>query len=214
MKLKKIKKENFVVSTIIEPQHVEDKENYKRKGYKLSNFPYLATKTVVIDLRKSQNILWNQLSENAKRLIKRNKDVVIKEVEVEVFYKTWKENSKIWVLKLSELKLMKKVLKKKVKFLMSFENNSPQSGILLVETKDTANYFHSFTTDAGRKTGAHFKLVWETLLTEKKRGVSFFDFEGIYDDRWPQKRWLGFSEFKKKFGGKVVSFPGCFQKWL
>lgn len=213
-KLTMIKRRNRVISTVIEPQGSVNKEIYRKNGYKLSNFPYLATKTVVVDLRQSIDQMWTNLSENARRLVKKNEQLRIKEVLPEEFLEIWKPNSKIWTTKLSELIEMKKILGDKVRFLVSFLDQTPQSGILLIETKDTANYLHSFTTDNGRRSGAHFKMVWEVLKTEKERSLQCFDFEGIYDKRWPQKRWLGFTEFKNKFGGKAITFPGSFHKWL
>ncbi len=212
--LKKIKRENRIVSTIIEPQKIRSKKSYKYFGYKLSNFPYLATKTVVIDLKQTTKQLWKKLSENTRRLIKKNEKLTIKEVSAEAFLELWKPNSKIWTMKLSELLKMEEVLAKKVKFLVSYLVEKPQSGILLIETKNTANYYHSFTTSEGRLTGAHFRMVWEVMMKEKDCGMKYFDFEGIYDRRWPQKRWLGFTEFKRKFGGREITFPGCFHRWL
>ena len=88
------------------------------------------------------------------------------------------------------------------------------SGILLLKSKNTVNYFQTFTTDKGRQTGAHYKLVWEVILKSKKDGYKYFDFEGVIDKRWPQKKWVGFSEFKNKFGGRVVNYPGSFMKWF
>lgn len=212
--LKKIKRENRVVSTIIEPQKIRSKKSYKYFGYKLSNFPYLATKTVVIDLKQTTETLWKKLSENTRRLIKKNEMLTIKEVSADDFLELWKPNSKIWTIKLSELAEMKNVLKKRAKFLVSYLGVVPQSGILLIQTKNTANYLHSFTTKEGRQSGAHFKMVWEVMKAEKESGMKYFDFEGIYDKRWPQKKWIGFTEFKNKFGGKVVTYPGCFYRWF
>jgi len=48
----------------------------------------------------------------------------------------------------------------------------------------------------------------------KKMGCKIFDFEGIYDDRFPLKSWLGFSRFKKSFGGLEVEYPGAYSKFL
>ncbi|OGD82856.1 hypothetical protein A2572_02020 [Candidatus Collierbacteria bacterium RIFOXYD1_FULL_40_9] len=214
LELKRIKRVNRVVSTIIEPQKINSRNNYKKWGYRLSNFPYLATKTVVVDLKQTEKDLWHKLSENSKRLVKKNEKLKIREVSGEEFLELWKPNSKIWTMKLIEMEEIKKVLGDKSKYLVSYLGDEPQSGIILIETNNTAYYLHSFTTKEGRKTGAHFKMVWEVLVEEKKRGMSFFDFEGIYDKRWPQKKWLGFTEFKKKFGGKTITFPGCFHRWF
>lgn len=212
--LTKLKKKHWVVSSIIEPTKVQNADDFKVAGYRLSNFPYLATKTVVVDLRPSKKELWKNMTENAKRLVKKNEKLEIVEVSPEVFLEDWKKWAKIWTMKISELKELKRVLKKKVRFLEGRINGIPHSGLLIVRTSDTANYLHSWTSEAGRESGAHYKLVWEEFLRSKKKRLSFFDFEGIYDSRWPQKKWLGFTEFKKKFGGKEVTFPGCFFRWL
>lgn len=214
VELKKIKRDNRVVGTVIEPQKIISKRLYKNWGYKLSNFPYLATKTVIIDLKQTTEQMWKKLSENAKRLIKKNRSLVIREVSVDEFLDLWKPNSKIWTIKANELKDIKNILKDRAKFLIGYIEQMPQSGILLIETENTANYLHSFTTNEGRQTGAHFKMVWEIMMEEKKNGMHYFDFEGIYDKRWPQKKWLGFTVFKKKFGGKIITFPGCFHRWF
>ncbi len=212
--LRKIRREKRVVSSIIEPSKAQSISEYQKNGYKLSNFPYLATKTVVVDLKRSEKEMWKSLSENTKRLVVKNNKITVKEVSPKVFLDYWKKSSKVWTLKLSELESIKKTLGKNAKFFVSYASGQAQSGILLIETKDTANYMHTFTTKEGRKSGAHFALVWKVILQEKAQGLSWFDFEGIYDQRWPQKRWLGFTEFKKKFGGKVITYPGCFHKWF
>jgi lipid II:glycine glycyltransferase (peptidoglycan interpeptide bridge formation enzyme) len=48
----------------------------------------------------------------------------------------------------------------------------------------------------------------------KKRKCKLWDFEGIYDERFPNKDWLGFSHFKKSFGGSEILFPGSVTKWF
>lgn len=213
LELKKIKKKYRVISSVIEPIRIQSIADYKRNGYKQSNFPYLATKTIVIDLKKSVDKLWGGLSENAKRLVNKNK-IEVKEVTPKEFLDEWKKSSKIWTTPLSELEGMKQSLGKNVFFLIGYIEGKCQSGILLVDTIDMTNYFHTFTSTEGRKTGAHYGLVWKTILDSKKRKKKFYDFEGIFDPRWPQKKWLGFTEFKNKFGGDVVTHPGCFYKWF
>jgi lipid II:glycine glycyltransferase (peptidoglycan interpeptide bridge formation enzyme) len=44
-------------------------------------------------------------------------------------------------------------------------------------------------------------------------GCKIFDFEGIYDSRFPIKSWLGFTHFKKQFGGNEIAYPGCYIKF-
>jgi lipid II:glycine glycyltransferase (peptidoglycan interpeptide bridge formation enzyme) len=212
--LKKIKRENWVVSSIIEPKKIEDVCGFKKAGYRLSNFPYLAAKTIIIDLRLTTKKLWRNLSENTRRLVNKNVDCEIRKVKADVFLNEWKKFSKIWTMKLSEMEYLKEKLNKNILFLLCYKNDVCQSGIMIIKSLDTCNYYQSFTTDAGRSTGAHFFLVWKTMCEAKEKGLKYFDFEGVYDPRWPQKKWIGFTAFKNKFGGKETIYPGSYSRWF
>ncbi|MBU1323407.1 peptidoglycan bridge formation glycyltransferase FemA/FemB family protein, partial [Patescibacteria group bacterium] len=52
-------------------------------------------------------------------------------------------------------------------------------------------------------------LVWEAIKLAKKLGCKRFDFEGIDDKRWP-----GFTRFKKSFGGIEIEYRGSFSKYF
>jgi hypothetical protein len=212
--LKRIKRKHWVANSIIEPQRVEDPEAFRKAGYHLTKFPYLAVSTYINDLTKSEKELWKGLSENAKRLIKKNDKVLIEEAEPEKFCELWKKSSKIWIMKPDEVRGLIKSFKGKVRLIVSRVENDYHSGLMVIDSKDTANYYMTWTSEVGRKSGAHYKLVWEEMLKAKRRGLKYWDFEGIFDPRWPQKKWLGFTEFKRRFGGKLVQFPGGFFRWL
>ena len=212
--LKRLKKKYRVLQTVIEPLKIQNVEDYKKAGFKRSRLPFLATKTVVIDLRKDEKQLWKNLSENAKRLIKANKEVENEEMGPDEFHEIWRKNSKVWVLTLTELKNLIKSFGKNGRLSVARDDRGVHSGLLSLQTKDTLNYFQTWTSDLGRKSGAHYKLVWEEILRAKAGGVTYFDFEGIYDEEFPIKKWKGFTEFKKKFGGEIVHHPGSFSKWL
>lgn len=212
--LSKIKRRYWVANSIIEPQRVQSPEAFKKAGYRLTRFPYLAMSTYINDLTKSEKEIWQGLSENAKRLINKNKETMIEEVEPKKFCELWKKSAKIWIMKADEVENLIKSFKGKVRLTVSRIGKEYHSGLMTIYSKDTANYYQTWTSDAGRKSGAHYKLVWEEMLVAKKEGLKLFDFEGIFDPRWPQKRWLGFTEFKRRFGGKLVRFPGGFFRWL
>lgn len=212
--LKKLKRKYKVVSSVIEPIRIQDPLGYQMAGYRLSMMPYLATRTYIVDLTRSEKELWENLSENARRRINKNKEVMIEEINLEEFLKLWKKNSKIWTMKKPELQSVIKGFKGKAKLIVSRKGKEYHSGLLILHTSDMANYYQTWTSEEGRVSGAHYKLVWEEMLRAKKEGLKFFDLEGIYDERWPQKRWKGFTEFKRRFGGQSVSFPGSFFRWL
>ncbi|KKT30975.1 MAG: hypothetical protein UW41_C0020G0010 [Candidatus Collierbacteria bacterium GW2011_GWC2_44_18] len=212
--LKRIKRKQRTVSSVIEPIRIQDELGFKMAGYKLSKFPYLATKTFILDLTKSETELWNNLSENAKRQVNKNKGALIEECDQKKFFELWKKNSKVWTMKERELGSLIKRFKGQARLVVSRTGNIYHSGLLIIYSADCANYYQTWTSNEGRISGAHYKLVWEEMLTAKSSGIKFFDLEGIFDERWPQKRWLGFTEFKRRFGGELVSFPGSYFRWL
>jgi len=212
--LAKIKRKYWVANSIIEPIKIQDPEAFRKAGYYLTGFPYLAMSTYINDLRKSEDTMWSELSENARRQINKNRETMAVEIEPKKFHEMWKKSSKIWTMTVEEIENLKKTYGKKVRLLVSKVGDEYHSGLMMVYSKDTANYYQTWTSESGRRSGAHYKLVWEEMLWAKNEGYKYFDFEGVFDPRWPQKRWKGFTEFKRRFGGELVRFPGGFFRWL
>jgi lipid II:glycine glycyltransferase (peptidoglycan interpeptide bridge formation enzyme) len=106
---------------------------------------------------------------------------------------------------------MRRAFGKKMKLVTSDDLSA--GGMFLVANKK-AYYWQGFSSNAGRKSLAQYKVVWEGVLWAKKMGARRFDFEGIYDERFPLPTWRGLSHFKKSFGGSEVVYPGCFSKWM
>ena len=87
-----------------------------------------------------------------------------------------------------------------------------KAGAIFLIGDGVGYYWQAFTNKEGRKEQIQYKIVWEGILWAKKRGAKVFDFEGIYDPRFPDKSWLGFTHFKKSFGGYEVEYPGAYTK--
>lgn len=183
------------------------------RGYRVEKSPFLPTKTLVIDLTKSKVKLWEEFSDNARRIIKKSA-VKSEIVSAEEFYAGWKQWSPVVTLTMGQFEALVTVLGKKVAFWASQKEGQILSAVMLIDSGEGVHYFQTWTSKAGRQTGAHVFLIWELILSAKERKKKYFDFEGIYDERFPMKRWWGFSEFKKKFGGKIVSYPGCVSRWF
>jgi hypothetical protein len=228
--LNSIRKEYRVVYTVVEPATAGRPSNEKslvgglESSWKVNTRPFLPTKTIVVDLKKSEKELWNDLSTNAKRILKQedstSEQIIFRKNDSSdeksriAFYEAWKEAGKTWVMGEARFNKLLKAFGKKTSLWVSEKNGKSLSGIVLLESGDMANYFQTWTSEEGREKGAHYHLVWRVMLECKRKGLRWFDFEGILDERWPQKKWSGFSEFKKKFGGKVVSCPGSYTKWF
>lgn len=83
------------------------------------------------------------------------------------------------------------------------------AGILLLYSHNVAYYWMAAANAQGKKSFAPTLLIWEALKFAKKKRLKVFDFEGVYDERFPKrsKDWQGFSKFKEGFGGTSVYYP-------
>ena len=220
---------------IIEPNTMDEGQWLMSNGYKLSKNPYLPSKTIQIDLTQSVDDIFRNFSKDARYSIKRGEGINTKECstpdEIEKFYVAWKKsvNFNRYVPSLdSLLKLKKSFPQSNSLFLTSHNKFSNIIGgalfttsshadvsdyITYREATSSAYYWYGFTDKEGRTSLSQYALLYQGILWAKKNGSKIFDFEGIYDERFPIKSWLGFTHFKKQFGGTEVSYPGCFIKY-
>jgi len=154
------------------------------------------------------------LKKDARRAIRKNNQITVKEIKLKNiggFRIAWKNavGNKRYVPSLAKLKTLKKTFDKKAYFLLT--EDSSAGAIFLIGDK-LAYYWQAFTNKNGRKSLTQYKIVWEGILKLKASGVRILDFEGVYDDRFPNKSWRGFSHFKKSFGGDEIKYPGAYIK--
>ncbi len=86
---------------------------------------------------------------------------------------------------------------------------------LFLFTKDICHYWHNGSTEEGRSLFAPTLIMAEGIKFAKERGCKIFDFEGIYDERFPDqtKRWKGFTRFKEGFGPEKIVFVRPYIKY-
>ena len=204
-----------LVNFIIEPGNKIQEKNLKKLNFSLTS-PFLPSKTRILDLSLSEKNLLSNFSKNARyalRKVDNSNMKIYREDNLESFYKSWKSSVQFgrYILSVSELSKLKQAFGDNAIFLMS-ENKD--SGAIFLVANDIGYYWQAFTSNQARKTNIQYSIVWEGVKWAKSKKCKLFDFEGIYDTRFPIKSWLGFSFFKKNFGGKEVEFPGAYQKWF
>ncbi|MBM3209649.1 peptidoglycan bridge formation glycyltransferase FemA/FemB family protein [Candidatus Shapirobacteria bacterium] len=186
----------------------------KNRGYQPSRSSYLPTKTVQIDLRSPLTKILKNCQKDCRYCLKKTSKKPLQLTEVadpKLFQRIWRKSLPFhkWLLvpSLKNLISLKKNFGKHCYLLLSFYKEIPLGGTIILISGKTAYYFYAFTNQGGRKLLAQYFLVWEAIRLAKRKGCFFFDFEGIYDERFPLKSWQGFSHFKKSFGGKEISYP-------
>lgn len=212
-KIRELTKKYRAFQIIIEPQSAFAAEYLTSLGFRLSKSPYLSTKTLQIDLSETKEKIFKDFAKDAKSALKKTKNLGVRDYNdsLEKFRSAWKKSVglKRYVPPLGHLIWLKKSFKKNSIFLMTKDESA---GAIFLSGDGISYYWQAFTNREGRKKQQQYKIVWEGILWAKKNGARIFDFEGIYDERFPNKSWLGFSHFKKSFGGYEVEYPGAFIK--
>ena len=202
---------------IIEPRRatLRGKPNLLfERGFKLSKSPYLPTKTLHLDLTNSIDNLFSHLKKDARYSLKKTKDLKIYAIDkIDKFRKSWKEASgfRRYVPSHEELESLINSFGENALFLVT---PGGETGAIFLHSKNTTYYWQAFSNKVGRKNLYQYKILWTGITWARQMGAKVFDFEGIYDERFPNKKWLGFTHFKKSFGGREVEYPGAFTKIL
>ena len=215
-----------VYQTIIEPKSDLDAKYLVSSGFKLAKTTYLPSKTLQIDLTQPKAEILKHFKKDARQAIKKGESIKIAEYstpeEIKIFREEWKNSVKFnrYVPSVGQLiKLKKSFPQSHSLFLTSHNIVSRIIGgvIFTTSSHERSNYityyWQAFTNKEGRSTLAQYSLLWQGILWAKKHGYKIFDFEGVFDPRFPNKSWLGFTHFKRSFGGYEVTYPGCYTKF-
>ncbi len=220
-KLFTLKKKYRAISLTLEPNFTVN--HLTMQPFNRSRQNYLPTKTIHIDLKQSEEKLFKSFSESTRRAVRRamkNNVRVEQSTDIDAFIKL--KSQSFWpfgFLFTRDIKpLWQTMYPRNARLLLASHNHLtmqpfnhvfPVAGILLLFYGKNSYYWLAVSSREGNAVAAPTLLVWEALKLGKKKRCTVFDFEGIYDERFPSqnKEWLGFSKFKKGFGGKEIYFP-------
>lgn len=234
------KKSKRIFRLKVAPFISSDNQNYEsyhqellENGFKIEKSPFNPTTTIQIDLTQKEEIIFKNFKETKRRGVRRaiKHNVFVKESsDIEAFINIRKKQYfPIGPLIGHEMKaLWKNFYPKNASLLLAYPNSRKQNtlnnhlnnktkavaGILLLFYDDIAYYWLASSLKIGKKLFAPTLLVWKALQISKKKGCKIFDFEGIYDGRFPKaaESWKGFTKFKEGFGGKEVTYMENFKK--
>ncbi len=208
----------------VEPQDTsKDKQllaQLKQNGYRSEKWSLHPTKTVVFDLRVSEDELIANMEKDTRysiRAAQRRGVRIVKSNDLNRFLALYKQTAarqKFWIAE-KELKLLWEIFSTEGKafILLAQWNKSDIAGCLILHYEKKAYYYHAASINRLRELFAPYLLVWEALNRAKELKLKELDFEGIWDPRIPStKRWKGFSHFKKGFRGEEIELIGSFVK--
>ncbi|OGH19388.1 MAG: hypothetical protein A3F31_03285 [Candidatus Levybacteria bacterium RIFCSPHIGHO2_12_FULL_38_12] len=231
-KIDKIAKKYNCVYIVIEPHAYKfNKQDYLKNGYQESFFRFAHTATRRINIASFETEIFKSFSENARRNIKKAKEMGV--IVKPVFFKDEKDDSEFRMF----YKLLKNLSKMKKFYVpsydefhkkwVSFKDNSfllfgldpkdkkPVAVVWYGFYKPVISYFQTGINNRGYDLLANYLLVWEGILLGKKLGMKVFDFESVYDPRYPNvnKRWKNYTEFKTRFHGEYLEYPPAYIKF-
>jgi len=189
-------------------------------GFRQSKSYFVPSKTIQIDLTNSEKRLLSKMHYKTRYNIKKalsNKLQAVSSKDIREFADFWQKcaltQRGTYLSQKNEIGKIYKAFDKNAHLVLVKKNNELLSGILMLCTKDAAYYMYAASTPAGKKLFAPTLNAWSAMILAKKLKKKVFDFEGIYDRRFPIKSWLGFTRFKESFGGREIEHPGAFQKF-
>jgi len=188
-------------------------------GFRYYNSPFLPSKTIQIDLARKEEQLLKEMHKKTRYNIKialRNKLNVSTTHDIEKFADFWQKCASDWGMFFRQKDKIKAIYN-------SFGSNSLVhtvtdkkgnwlAAILRISAFNISYYLYAASSKEGNKLFAPTLATWAAIKSAKDEGKKIFDFEGIYDERFPLNSWKGFSRFKMGFGGRIVTYPGCLSK--
>jgi lipid II:glycine glycyltransferase (peptidoglycan interpeptide bridge formation enzyme) len=176
---------------------------------RIENEPFNPTTTIVFDLSKSFDELFDNFSEAKRRAVRRalknNISIKITDDYNSFINIREKQYSPLGFMMTFEMKsLWESFYPKNARLLLAYDKNQPVAGILLLFYDNISYYWYASALNKGKKLFAPTLLVYEALKLSQRLGCRIFDFEGVYDERFPKigKSWKGFTKFKEGFGGE------------
>lgn len=192
-------------------------QNLYQHGYLRDPSPNIPTMTIEINLNRKKEAIFSSFESAKRRSIRkaiRSGIKVEQEKDPEIFFRLRKKQfGPLGFLLHTEMKMLTKhFFPQHAAFLIGYKDEIPVSGIMLLFYRSRAYYWYATATAAGKHYSAPSLLVWEAIKLSKKRKCTNFDFEGVFDSRFPKinDAWKGFSKFKSGFGGEFSPYVGSF----
>lgn len=95
------------------------------------------------------------------------------------------------------------------KLLIAFWKKKPLAAILLTAFGRYVTYLYGASSSQHREVMSAYLIQWEAIKKAKQEGFKIYDFGAIAPSEAPH-HWSGLREFKMKFGGHQIDFPGAY----
>ncbi|MBD3330870.1 peptidoglycan bridge formation glycyltransferase FemA/FemB family protein [Candidatus Peregrinibacteria bacterium] len=194
----------------------------KLKGFREVSYGFQPEHTLILDLTQSKENILAQMKQKGRYNIRlaEKKGVVIRSIDpkdkkfkkaIITFHNLLKETftrDKFKGHDAAYYENMVRILGQRdmCKLYLAEYRDEVIAGIIVTFFKDTAIYYFGASGNSHRNVMAPYLLQWTAIKEARRRGCKVYDFLGIAPSGSVHHPWAGVTEFKKKFGGKEVSF--------
>lgn len=220
--LREYSKKYNIVSVMFEPDAVASTQHIPTQ-LSVSKNPLFYKWTRIIDTSKSLESLKQELDSGTRYNIglAERKGVIVKEETGEEafndFYKIYDETTKRQNFGGHAKNYHKKIWdifgKEKIShILVARFSGRPLAACQLWLYKNTLYYTYAGSSNEDRNLKAMNALMWAVVCFAKEHGATKLDLWGIVppNDLGIKSNWIGFSDFKKGYGGEVVEMIGSY----
>lgn len=195
--------------------------DHEPKGLEKAKNCFVPSKTIQIDLTKSEEFILKNMKQKTRyniKIAKKNDIRIEKTKDINAFLDLWHKSARdrgMWLSQRKEIGALWSSFKKDALLYFASISDEVLAGLFVVHTKDVAYYIYAASTKNGKEFFAPTLLTWEAIKAAKRNEKKVFDFDGIYDERYKNTdNWRGFTKFKEGFGGEIITYPGTFVKYF
>jgi lipid II:glycine glycyltransferase (peptidoglycan interpeptide bridge formation enzyme) len=209
---KYVKRVHKSVALMIEPDSIE---YAVPQGWKRSKNHILPVKTILLDLKKSEPELLNDMTKKTRQYIRKSASEAMKikmvhsEAELDKCIAIYKITAKRAKFNLHEDQYYHDVFNKlgdHSPLFAAYVDDQPIAFLMLAISTNIAFELYGGMDDLGQQLRANYALKWHAIRKCKEWGLNRYDFGGLIDG--------GVTTFKLSWADKETEFAGTFDKPL
>lgn len=169
--------------------------------------------TVIVDLTKTEEEMLAQMHQKGRyniRLAEKHGITVEESKDVDAWYALASETGKrdgFGILPKKHYQAFLETLDGSFLLLAKRPDGKVVAGLVGLTWNGTGIYYYGASSYEDRALMAPYLLQWEAIKRCKAAGCTTYDLLGIAPLDQPNHPWNSISDFKKKFGGKVIEYP-------
>ncbi|MBN2545109.1 MAG: peptidoglycan bridge formation glycyltransferase FemA/FemB family protein [Spirochaetes bacterium] len=184
-----------------------------KTSHKLNISLPIPTHTNIIDLDKPLDDLLKEMKPKGRYNIKlaEKKGIIIKtgnSANIEEFYNLLKITGNRDGFSLNSINYYKNMIKilPFTRLLLLYKDDILIAGGIFLFYNKQGLYYYGASSNEYRNLMAPYLMQWEAIRIAKKMNCKYYDFMGIADPDKKLDRLSGVTDFKLKFGGRIVKF--------